>query len=493
MTPEDLKIRLSLLNDTRKGFNEVNEDLKRTDTNAKQTGRTLANTSKNMATFGRSAGQAGIQLQQFAGQIQGGVRPSIALSQQAADLGFVLGFPLLGAVTGIAAAIAGPFIDSLIGAEDSTFSLMKTTEKLEKAYKDLSETQQRAYRQEAIDNIAKMEHASFELRQEIYDVNNGMLSWMKSDEEKARLVDKLTAQLELNEEQIDAVKKSLQDYVAGAEDSDEANKKLGSSFETLEGQLKGLEALYVRFETPAERLNRKFAEADEVLRKYAGTEDLVARMKKAAQVEFDKATEKKKVEKETTKELIDQTEDLNWAYQNVADNGVSALEDGLVNLINGTGSAKDAFKSMATSIINDLIRMQIQSQITGALSGLISGFFGGGAMTTAPSTAGVSTVGGPIAPFQAPIPKALGGSVTAGQAYTVGEHGRETFVPSTDGQIVPNGAGGAVTINQTINVSTGVQQTVRAEIMGLMPQIANASKAAVLDARKRGGSYAGAF
>jgi hypothetical protein len=48
-------------------------------------------------------------------------------------------------------------------------------------------------------------------------------------------------------------------------------------------------------------------------------------------------------------------------------------------------------------------------------------------------------------------------------------------------------------VNQTINVTTGVQQTVRAEIKSLMPQIADNAKAAVLDAKRRGGSYGGGF
>jgi len=67
-------------------------------------------------------------------------------------------------------------------------------------------------------------------------------------------------------------------------------------------------------------------------------------------------------------------------------------------------------------------------------------------------------------------------------------HPRETVIDHTKGQ-----SGGQVVVNQVINVTTGVQQTVRAEIMGLMPQIQEASKAAVLDAKRRGGSFAGAF
>lgn len=53
--------------------------------------------------------------------------------------------------------------------------------------------------------------------------------------------------------------------------------------------------------------------------------------------------------------------------------------------------------------------------------------------------------------------------------------------------------GGDTVINQTINVSTGVQQTVRTEIVSMLPQIAEASKRAVVDARKRGGGFAAAF
>lgn len=164
----------------------------------------------------------------------------------------------------------------------------------------------------------------------------------------------------------------------------------------------------------------------------------------------------------------------------VARRGIETLEDSLVGLINGSMSASEAFGKMAQSIINDLIRMSIQQSITRPLFDVFSGMFGG---TQAP------------APVYTAMPRAMGGSVTSGQPYMVGERGPELFVPGQTGTIVPNGQmGGAGTvINQTINVTTGVQQTVRAEIMTLMPQIAAATKAAVADAKMRGGSYAAAL
>ena len=159
------------------------------------------------------------------------------------------------------------------------------------------------------------------------------------------------------------------------------------------------------------------------------------------------------------------------SLQNVALSGLKSMEDALVGLVNGTVNAKDAFKSMASSIINDLVRILIQKSITGPLAGAMDGFFSGGG-------------------------KAIGGSVQSGKPYMVGERGAEMFVPNQSGSIIPSnqmGGGGGTIINQVINVTTGVQQTVRAEIMTLMPQIANAAKSAVADAKLRGGSYASAL
>ena len=65
-------------------------------------------------------------------------------------------------------------------------------------------------------------------------------------------------------------------------------------------------------------------------------------------------------------------------------------------------------------------------------------------------------------------------------------HPNETVIDHTK----PNGASAqGVVVNQTINVSTGVQGTVRAEIENAMPLIAEQAQAAVLGATMRGGAY----
>lgn len=91
-------------------------------------------------------------------------------------------------------------------------------------------------------------------------------------------------------------------------------------------------------------------------------------------------------------------------------------------------------------------------------------------------------------------PRAMGGPVSGGSSYLVGERGPEIFTPAMSGTITPNNEiGGGVTVYQNINISTGVAQTVRAEVVGMMPRIMEATKAAVVDSKRRGGSFAKAF
>lgn len=146
------------------------------------------------------------------------------------------------------------------------------------------------------------------------------------------------------------------------------------------------------------------------------------------------------------------------------------MEDALVNFAMGTATAKDAFKQFASSIIQDLIRIQMQKMITQPLSNAISSIDFSSIFSGA---------------------RASGGTVTGGNAYMVGEQGAEMFVPNKTGTIVPNNAlsGTGTTINQTIQISAGVSQTVRTEIMSMMPRIMEATKAAVADSKRRGGTY----
>jgi hypothetical protein len=69
---------------------------------------------KGLQNMGRGAGQAGIQVQQFVGQVQAGTNPMLAFSQQAADLGIVLGAPMLGVIAALGASLGMVLLPQLL-------------------------------------------------------------------------------------------------------------------------------------------------------------------------------------------------------------------------------------------------------------------------------------------------------------------------------------------------------------------------------------------
>ncbi len=62
--------------------------------------------------------------------------------------------------------------------------------------------------------------------------------------------------------------------------------------------------------------------------------------------------------------------------------------------------------------------------------------------------------------------KANGGPVYAGQSYIVGERGPEIMVAGTDGRIIPNGAGGGITLYATFSNNKFVSPRQEARLMG---------------------------
>ena len=91
--------------------------------------------------------------------------------------------------------------------------------------------------------------------------------------------------------------------------------------------------------------------------------------------------------------------------------------------------------------------------------------------------------------------RAGGGSAYGNQPMLVGERGPELFVPHSAGSVMNNASskgalgGGSTVVNQTINIETGVSQTVRAEMLSLLPVIKADTMNAVADQNRRGGSY----
>lgn len=167
----------------------------------------------------------------------------------------------------------------------------------------------------------------------------------------------------------------------------------------------------------------------------------------------------------------------------IADSLADALVEGELSL----DSFKDIFKSFVKELIAEAIRMYVIKQI---LASVFGGAGGGNVPANAPigdATAG----GGKI------NSRANGGYMPHTRLpVLVGERGPELFMPNTGGTIKNQmdamrmmQGGGGTTVHQNINVETGVQNTVRAEIVNLMPMIKKETMNAVADAKQRGGSF----
>lgn len=171
-------------------------------------------------------------------------------------------------------------------------------------------------------------------------------------------------------------------------------------------------------------------------------------------------------------------ETFNSSVSTMAQNFSNSLADMLVSGKMNLDSLKDIFKGFVKTMLAKAIELFFINQMMNAIFGGVSGYV--------------------------PLPqmnlsgRASGGNVNSNQPYLVGERGPELFVPSSAGNVMNNantksiGGGGAV-VNQTINVNAGVSQTVRAEMLNLLPSIKQDTLNAVIDSKNRGGSFSKAF
>ena len=168
---------------------------------------------------------------------------------------------------------------------------------------------------------------------------------------------------------------------------------------------------------------------------------------------------------------------INKVADGFSESFANALMSGEVSL----QSLGNTVKQVMAGLIKDFIKAQIRAMILKMI--LASMGMGSG---TAPSS-GPTTI--------SPSGFAGGGKVQGRTPIMVGERGPEMFIPNTGGVVRNNAdtksasSGKPIIVNQSINISTGVAQTVRAEVMNLMPQISQTTISAMLDAKQRGGSF----
>jgi hypothetical protein len=245
---------------------------------------------------------------------------------------------------------------------------------------------------------------------------------------------------------MDDVTKSLADTFAGAADT-AANTfegkmtRLGLAFEDVRDTVGGfvLDAITPMVENIVTKVMPALSNFAESL---GGTEGL----KGAFDVYVDAA---KKI-------FIPIFEGIRSAFNNIK-NAVMANKDEFIVLFN-------FLKNYVAPFFGGALKLAIQgigaaiTVVVNLVAGLIRAFetlIGFGARIG-------GAIGGAVGALGFGGGRAMGGPVSAGTAYMVGERGPELFVPSNSGTIVPNGVGGrGATINLTVNGAIDAEGTAR--------------------------------
>jgi phage-related minor tail protein len=154
---------------------------------------------------------------------------------------------------------------------------------------------------------------------------------------------------------------------------------------------------------------------------------------------------------------INESKNLANASAGIVTSGLRSLEDALTGIITNTTSVSQAFSQMVTSIISDIARLMIRQSITAPLAGMLQGALGsmfGGSVQATPTSTGLLSFDG--AGYSGA--RALGGNVTAGRSYLVGERGAELFTPMQNGSISPS-TGTSVVINNYSDAQATANET----------------------------------
>jgi hypothetical protein len=401
-TPEEIKIRITAQDSATQVIKNTNREMQTLSRTATSTGVTTTRFGGNLSTMGRTAGQAGIQIQQLVGQIQGGTNPMLALSQQSADLGFVLGAPLVGAVVALGASLAMNLIPQLFETSKSTADLVKEIDKLRERTGQLTDAQRALINQNRAEQI-KAERAE---------------------------VNKLTSAIQSNQRAVSALRQAQQDAefdveATGIVDYEAKIEDLYQKRITLTGQLANAESRLRLLEQGRTEEGDKFLlslrdqvamlgktraetiayQASKLELQGAQREETEALIEQLAV--YDKAQDLLKKNSSELQKLGQVTEFTSEQMDKAAASGLKSMEDSLVGLIMQTESVSGAFKNMANSILADILRMQIRRNITAPLAGLLDqsigsfdfgsllpSFAGGGYTGSSSRSGGIDGMGG---------------------------------------------------------------------------------------------------
>ena len=213
--------------------------------------------------------------------------------------------------------------------------------------------------------------------------------------------------------------------------------------------------------------------------------------------------------KATLKKIENIFNELGEIARDMGDDFADAFGDAVVKGESFRDAFKNIMRDVSAEIVSTITRILIieplidmltekLTKLRTALENIVNppkqGFSLDNALNLAMATVTGGFGGSSPNPSTGPFALAHGGFTKPNTPYLVGERGPELFVPNQSGRVVSNSnMGGGVVVNQSINFSTGIVPTVRAEVMNLMPEIKKQTVGAVSEARSRGGNFAKTF
>jgi len=189
--------------------------------------------------------------------------------------------------------------------------------------------------------------------------------------------------------------------------------------------------------------------------------------------------------------------------QKIGNTMKDAFGNALMSIVDGTKSAKDAFKDMARAVLKQAYELLVIKPLMNSLFGESGG--GGFFSSIASAFTGGKANGGVFGQSGEVTAYANGGVVSGAQMFThqggygvMGEAGPEAIMPlkrGKNGKLGVQSEGGQqpVVIHQNFNFSANGDDSVKRIIQQEAPKIANYTQQQILDQRRRGGAMKSTF
>jgi hypothetical protein len=170
---------------------------------------------------------------------------------------------------------------------------------------------------------------------------------------------------------------------------------------------------------------------------------------------------------------LKQAEELNTIYNQIGTSITTGVLDSITAAVEGTKSLGESASQVLKDIAKQLLRSGIMQLLTSLAGNDGVGFF--------------SFLTGTLGK------RAMGGPVSAGSSYMVGERGPELFTPKHGGSIVPNNAlgGGSTSVVVNVDASGSNVQGDQAQAKQLGVVVSAAVQAELVKQQRPGGLLAG--